>query len=133
MTPETLRKWVRRAETDEGLRPGLTTSERERMKALERENRELRRANEILKAAAVFFGGSSTATATDDRLHRRTPPGPRGRADLRELPIAPSAYYAAKGRPPSPRALRDVWLLAEIRRAYGASRRRYGPRKVWGS
>jgi transposase len=56
MTGETLRKWVRRAETDEGLRPGLTTSERERMKALERENRELRRANEILKAAAVFFG-----------------------------------------------------------------------------
>jgi transposase len=56
MTPETLRKWVRRAETDEGLRPGLTSTERERMKALEKENRELRRANEILKAAAVFFG-----------------------------------------------------------------------------
>jgi transposase len=56
MTAETLRKWVRRAETDEGLRPGLTTTEREHMKALERENRELRRANEILKAAATFFG-----------------------------------------------------------------------------
>jgi putative transposase len=47
------------------------------------------------------------------------------------LPIAPSGYYAAKARPPSPRALRDEWLLAEIRRAYDASRRRYGPRKVW--
>src|SRR5664280_1390550 len=56
MTPETLRKWIRRAETDESLRGGLTSSERERMKALEKENRELRRANEILKAAAVFFG-----------------------------------------------------------------------------
>jgi len=56
MTPETLRKWVRRAETDQGLRPGLTTTERERLKELERENRELRRANEILKAAATFFG-----------------------------------------------------------------------------
>ena len=56
MTPETLRKWVRRAETDEGLRGGLTTTERERMKELERENRELRRTNEILKAAAAFFG-----------------------------------------------------------------------------
>jgi transposase len=56
MTPETLRKWVRRAETDEGLRGGLTTTERERMKQLERENRELRRTNEILKAAAAFFG-----------------------------------------------------------------------------
>jgi transposase len=56
ITPETVRKWVRRAEIDEGQRPGLTTSERERMKELERENRELRRANEILKAAAAFFG-----------------------------------------------------------------------------
>ena len=53
---ETLRKWVRRAEVDDGLRPGLTTEERERLKALERENRELRRANEILKSAAAFFG-----------------------------------------------------------------------------
>ena len=52
----TLRKWVHRAETDGGLRPGLTTDERERLKGLERENRELRRANEILKSAAAFFG-----------------------------------------------------------------------------
>ncbi len=56
MTPETLRTWVRRAETDSGMRPGLTTSERARMKELERENKELRRANEILKSAAAFFG-----------------------------------------------------------------------------
>jgi transposase len=53
---ETLRQWVRRAETDVGRRPGLTTDERARMKELERENKELRRANEILKAAASFFG-----------------------------------------------------------------------------
>ena len=62
MTAETLRKWVRRAETDEGRRGGLTTAERERMKQLERENRELRRANEILKAAAVFFGAELDRT-----------------------------------------------------------------------
>jgi transposase len=55
VSSETLRKWVRRAETDEGLRPGLTTDERERLKGLERENRELRRANEILKSASAFF------------------------------------------------------------------------------
>src|ERR671936_2111009 len=55
MSSETLRKWVRRAETDEGLRPGLTSDERERLKTLEREVRELRRANEILKAASAFF------------------------------------------------------------------------------
>ena len=53
---ESLRQWVRKAETDAGFRPGLTTDERARMKELERENRELRRANEILKAAASFFG-----------------------------------------------------------------------------
>ena len=55
MTPETLHIWVRRAEVDGGARPGLTTEERERLRELERENRELRRANEILKAAPAFF------------------------------------------------------------------------------
>ena len=55
MTPETLRKWVRRAEVDGGARPGQTTEEQTRLRELERENRELRRANEILKAASVFF------------------------------------------------------------------------------
>jgi transposase len=52
---ETLRIWVRRAETDAGVRPGLTTDERARLIELEREVKELRRANEILKAAASFF------------------------------------------------------------------------------
>ena len=54
-TAETVRKWVRRIEIDGGQRPGLTTDERERLKQLERENRELRRANEILKSASAFF------------------------------------------------------------------------------
>ena len=52
---ETLRKWVRQAERDGGKRAGLTTAERERLKALERENRELKRANEILRKASAFF------------------------------------------------------------------------------
>lgn len=65
MNTETLRLWVRQAEKDGGLRPGLTTDERARMKALEREVRELRRANEILKSAATFFG------AELDRRDRR--------------------------------------------------------------
>ena len=54
-TPETLRKWVRQAERDQGRRAGTTTSERERLKELERENRELKRANEILRKASAFF------------------------------------------------------------------------------
>lgn len=54
-TPETLRTWVRRAERDLGKRAGLSGSERERLKALERENRELKRANEILRKASAFF------------------------------------------------------------------------------
>ena len=54
-TGETLRTWVRHSERNEGKRRGLTTDERERLKALERENRELKRANEILKTASAFF------------------------------------------------------------------------------
>ena len=52
---ETLRKWIRRAQIDAGKRPGLATPERERLKQLERENFELRRANEILRKASAFF------------------------------------------------------------------------------
>ena len=55
MTPETLRTWLRRDAVDHGQRPGVTSGERERIRDLERENRELRRANEILKAASIFF------------------------------------------------------------------------------
>jgi transposase len=54
-TPETLRKWVRRPEIDAGARPGVTTAERDRLKPLERENFELRRANEILRKASAYF------------------------------------------------------------------------------
>jgi len=54
-TTEILRKWVRQAERDQGVKPGLSTDERERLKALERENKELRRTNEILRKASAFF------------------------------------------------------------------------------
>ncbi len=53
--PQTLHEWVKREEVDTGQREGLTSSERERLKQLERENKELRRANEILKTASAFF------------------------------------------------------------------------------
>jgi len=61
---ETLRKWVRRAEIDGGQRPGVTSEESAQLKALKKENAELRRANEILKAASAFFA------AELDRPHR---------------------------------------------------------------
>ena len=64
-TPETVRGWVRRDEIDNGARPGVTTVEREHIKVLERENRELRRANEILKAPSAYF-----ARELDPRLPR---------------------------------------------------------------
>ena len=64
-TAETLRKWVRQSERDNGDRPGLTTSERERFKQLERENLELKRANEILRKASAYF-----AQAELDRRHK---------------------------------------------------------------
>jgi transposase len=54
-TAETLRKWVRQAERDQGRQPGLTTDEKARLKDLERENRELKRANEILRLASAYF------------------------------------------------------------------------------
>jgi len=64
-TAETFRKWVRQAERDAGQRPGLTTEECERLKHLERENVELRRANEILRLASAYF-----AKAELDRRHK---------------------------------------------------------------
>ena len=66
MSDETLRKWLRRDEVDQHRRPGVTSGERERIRELERENRELRRANEILKAASAFF-----ARELDPRLPTR--------------------------------------------------------------
>ena len=65
-TAETLRKWVRQVERDQGLRVGTTTEERDRLKALERENRELRQANEILRKASAYF-----AQAELDRPFKR--------------------------------------------------------------
>ena len=89
-TGETLRGWVRQAERDQGLRVGPTMEERERIKALERENRELRQANEILRKASAYLPRrSSTAGSGDDRVHRRSSPGVWGRADLQTAAYRP--------------------------------------------
>jgi transposase len=70
---ESLRSWVRQAEVDAGQRPGTTSEDAQRIAELEREVRELRRANEILKTASAFLPADSTHTRPDERLHRRPP------------------------------------------------------------
>ena len=89
-TAETLRKWVRQAERDAGGRRGLTTSELERLKELERENRELNRANETLrKASAAFARAELDRDRGDGGLHRWASGGVRGRANLRRAADRP--------------------------------------------
>ena len=131
-TSETMRRWVRQAEVDGGARPGVSSVEGKRIRELERENRELRRANEILKSASAFFAvGARPATAEliayiDDHKDRF------GVEPIcRLLPIAPSTYYAAKARPLSARAVRDDELKTQIRRVFETNRRVYGARKIW--
>ena len=99
-TAETLRGWVRQAERDSGLRAGTTSEERDRIKALEREVRELRQANEILrKPPHILRWRSSTADPSHEVVHRRASRRLRGRADLpgsAERPV-----YVPRAVPPA--------------------------------
>ncbi|EGA0854916.1 IS3 family transposase [Salmonella enterica] len=138
-TPETLRVWVRQHERDTGIGDGgLTTAERQRLKELERENRELRRSNDILRQASAYF-----AKAEFDRLWKKLMPlldklreqygvGPV----CSELHVAPSTYYHCQQQRHHPekrsaRAQRDDWLKKEIQRVYDENHQVYGVRKVW--
>ncbi|TZA94986.1 IS3 family transposase [Escherichia coli] len=138
-TPETLRVWVRQHERDTGGGDGgLTSAERQRLKELERENRELRRSNDILRQASAYF-----AKAEFDRLWKKLMPlldklreqygvGPL----CSELHIAPSTYYHCQQQRHHPdkrsaRAQRDDWLKKEIQRVYDENHKVYGVRKVW--
>ena len=130
--PESLRRWVVQAEIDRGGRAGTTSEEAQRISELERENRELRRANEILKSRLGFLrGGARPPTATMTRYidaHRDI----FGVEPICQvLAIAPSTYYAAKSRPPSARALRDAELKPSISRVHAGNFAVYGTRKVW--
>ncbi|MDN3360192.1 IS3 family transposase [Actinomadura sp. DC4] len=132
-TAETLRTWVRRAEADD--RPAGNSSESEEVKRLKRENAELRRANEILKAASAYFRpGARCETAAlvefVDAHRDRFGVEPVCAA----LEFAPSTYYAAKKRErfPSGRSVRDEVLKMEIERVWEKPGRKvYGARKVW--
>src|SRR6266581_2666632 len=98
-TTETLRRWVRQAERDTGHRPGLTTDERQRLKQLERENFELKRANEILRRHPRFSRRrSSTADRSNGHVHRPPLHGLRGRADLPGIADRPVDVLSMQSR-----------------------------------
>ncbi|EOJ8809085.1 IS3 family transposase [Escherichia coli] len=138
-TPETLRVWVRQHERDTGGGDGgLTTAERQRLKELERENRELRRSNDILRQASAYFGEGGVRPPLDkmmpllDKLREQYGVGPL----CSELHIAPSTYYHCQQQRHHPdkrsaRAQRDDWLKKEIQRVYDENHKVYGVRKVW--
>nr|WP_174564407.1 IS3 family transposase [Escherichia coli] len=138
-TPETLRVWVRQHERDTGGGDGgLTTAERQRLKELERENRELRRSNDILRQASAYFGEGGVRPPLEkmmpllDKLREQYGVGPL----CSELHIAPSTYYHCQQQRHHPdkrsaRAQRDDWLKKEIQRVYDENHQVYGVRKVW--
>ncbi|WP_432706990.1 IS3 family transposase [Escherichia coli] len=138
-TPETLRVWVRQHERDTGGGDGgLTTAERQRLKELERENRELRRSNDILRQASAYFCEGGVRPPLEkmmpllDKLREQYGVGPL----CSELHIAPSTYYHCQQQRHHPdkrsaRAQRDDWLKKEIQRVYDENHKVYGVRKVW--
>ncbi|EPX9903267.1 IS3 family transposase [Shigella sonnei] len=138
-TPETLRVRVRQHERDTGGGDGgLTTAERQRLKELERENRELRRSNDILRQASAYFCEGGVRPPLEkmmpllDKLREQYGVGPL----CSELHIAPSTYYHCQQQRHHPdkrsaRAQRDDWLKKEIQRVYDENHKVYGVRKVW--
>ncbi|ELF7819870.1 IS3 family transposase, partial [Escherichia coli] len=138
-TPETLRVWVRQHERDTGGGDGgLTSAERQRLKELERENRELRRSNDILRQASAYFCEGGVRPPLEkmmpllDKLREQYGVGPV----CSELHIAPSTYYHCQQQRHHPdkrsaRAQHDDWLKKEIQRVYDENHQVYGVRKVW--
>ncbi|WP_374050233.1 IS3-like element IS1203 family transposase [Escherichia coli] len=138
-TPETLRVWVRQHERDTGGGDGgLTSAERQRLKELERENRELRRSNDILRQASALFCEGGVRPPLEkmmpllDKLREQYGVGPV----CSELHIAPSTYYHCQQQRHHPdkrsaRAQHDDWLKREIQRVYDENHQVYGVRKVW--
>ncbi|MCY0947086.1 IS3 family transposase [Streptomyces antarcticus] len=137
---ETLRKWVRQDQVDSGARPGTSTEESGQMKALKKENAELKRANDILKAAAKFLRGrarpatSSLVAFIDEHRDRFGGVEPICRVlTEHDCKIAPSTFYAHHKRlgTPSPRTVRDEELKPLVHEVFTVNYRVYGARKIW--
>ncbi|WP_448811955.1 IS3 family transposase [Agromyces bauzanensis] len=137
MSPETLRLWQRRYEIDAGVKPGVTTDAAAEIKRLQKENAELRKANEILKAASVFFRQGARPPLTEmirfideyrerfgvELICRVLRPAVTGFLTAR-------GYRAAVGRAPSARQLRDDLLVPEVARLHAENYGVYGRRKM---
>ncbi|WP_217907157.1 IS3 family transposase [Massilia sp. BJB1822] len=137
-TAETLRRWVRQHERDTGKREGATTAEQERLKALEREVKELRKANEILRLASGFFRPSGARPPLQTLMafidQHRTAYG--AEPICKVLQVAPSKYWRHAAQRHNPglrcaRARRDDHLSAHIHRVWQANFQVYGAEKVW--
>ena len=137
-TAQTLHEWVKKAEVDAGKRAGVSTETAERLKALEREVRELRQANEILAQGVGLFCSGGARPPVQEMIafvddHRQA----YGVEPIcKVLPIAPSTYreHVAQRRDPaklSARAQRDLKLKPEIARVFAENFAVYGVRKVW--
>ncbi|MEV5952154.1 IS3 family transposase [Streptomyces sp. NPDC051993] len=130
---EALRGWVRQAEADRGERDDrLTTAELDELKQLRRENAELRRANEILKAASVFFcpGDRPSPDEAEQVIDHLRGHGLGVDPVCRVLELSPSTYFARKKRPKSARRLRDEQLMPLIEEIHAESGGTYGARRI---
>ncbi|WP_330310578.1 IS3 family transposase [Streptomyces sp. NBC_00523] len=134
---ETVRTWVRKAQVDAGHRRGVTSEEVAEIKRLKAENAELRRANEILRAASGFLRGRArpaveALVAFIDEHRQVFGVEPICRVlTSHGLKIATSTYYAARKRAPSARSVRDAELKTQISRVHADNFSVYGVRKVW--
>ncbi|MBL9053639.1 MAG: IS3 family transposase [Tabrizicola sp.] len=136
--PQTLNDWVNKAEVDSGRRAGDSSEMAEKMKSLERENRELRQANEILRKASAYFCDGGARPPTQDMIafidDHRDKHGVEPICEV--LPIAPATYHEHLARRVDParlsdRARRDEELRPHIQRVFDANWQVYGVRKIW--